>query len=138
VENKVFQNKGIISGGILCLSSSEAYELSNNTEIIFVDVREQYLTGYKKLNVKNLIYLPASKFDEWCSTILFHKAYIFFDSVGLRSAEVVKKLKAKGYTNVANMAGGIVAWEQDHLPLIIDNTERLDGSCICQLRPRLK
>ncbi|NSW45946.1 MAG: rhodanese-like domain-containing protein [Bacteroidales bacterium] len=137
MESKVFHNKGIMSGGIFCLSPSEAYELSN-TEIYFVDVREPYLLGYKKIDVKNLIYLPASKFDEWCSTLLYNNAYIFFDSVGLKSAEVVKKLKAKGYTNIANMAGGIVAWEQEHLPLIIDNTERLDGSCMCQLRPRLK
>jgi len=47
-------------------------------------------------------------------------------------------LLKKGFSNLANLAGGIVDWERDGLPLRIDRTEQLDGSCVCQLRPRNK
>ena len=61
---------------------------------------------------------------------------IFADSGGLRSKEAVVLLKDKGYKKIANMAGGIVEWERDGLPLKTNVEERLSGSCMCQLKPR--
>jgi len=46
--------------------------------------------------------------------------------------------KDKGFKQIANMAGGIVDWEHDGLPLITDISQRLSGSCMCQLKPREK
>ena len=43
-----------------------------------------------------------------------------------------------GYDNVANMAGGIVDWERDGLPINTDVNYRLSGSCMCQLKAREK
>jgi rhodanese-related sulfurtransferase len=63
---------------------------------------------------------------------------IVADSVGLRSHEAMIFLRNKGFGNIANLAGGIVDWERDGLPLKRDITEQLDRSCICQLRPRHK
>jgi len=63
---------------------------------------------------------------------------IVSDSAGLRSHEAMEFLIKLGYQNIANLAGGIVDWERDGLPLRIDKTEQLDGSCVCQLRPRHK
>lgn len=63
---------------------------------------------------------------------------IVFDSSGIHSSEVVKYLMQMGYIYVANLAGGIVEWERDGMPMIIDKRERLSGSCMCQLRPREK
>jgi hypothetical protein len=56
------------------------------------------------------------------------------DAVGLRSKEIVQFLIEHGYTLIANMAGGITDWEKDNLPMIVDNHQRLTGSCMCQLR----
>ena len=61
---------------------------------------------------------------------------IFADTVGLRSKEAVLFLKRKGFEKIANMAGGIVDWERDGLPLKSNIEERLSGSCMCQLKPR--
>ena len=63
---------------------------------------------------------------------------IFADAVGLRSKEAVIFLKGKGYDKIANMAGGIVDWERDGLPIATDIRNRLSGSCMCQLKPREK
>lgn len=61
---------------------------------------------------------------------------IFADAVGLKSRESVLFMKAQGYENVVNMAGGIVDWERDGLPLTTDINNRLSGSCMCQLKAR--
>jgi 3-mercaptopyruvate sulfurtransferase SseA len=45
-------------------------------------------------------------------------------------------MNSHGYDNVANMAGGIVDWERDGLPLTTDINNRLSGSCMCQLKAR--
>lgn len=39
---------------------------------------------------------------------------------------------------IANLAGGLVEWERDELPLIIDKNEKLSGSCLYQLKTREK
>jgi 3-mercaptopyruvate sulfurtransferase SseA len=64
------------------------------------------------------------------------KHLIFADSVGLRSKDAVVLLKNRGFKNIANMAGGIVDWERDGLPIKTEIEERLSGSCMCQLKPR--
>jgi rhodanese-related sulfurtransferase len=67
------------------------------------------------------------------------KPMIFADASGIHSKEAVKFLMDKGFgSRIANMAGGLIEWERDELPLIIDITEKLSGSCMCQLRPRNK
>jgi rhodanese-related sulfurtransferase len=63
---------------------------------------------------------------------------IFADAVGLKSRESVLLMIAHGYNNVANMAGGIIDWERDGLPLTTDIKNRLSGSCMCQLKAREK
>ncbi len=63
---------------------------------------------------------------------------IIADSVGLRSHEAMVFLMTKGFSNIANLAGGIVEWERDGLPVKKDISGQLDGSCVCQLKPRHK
>jgi rhodanese-related sulfurtransferase len=131
----MFDNKGFTIGDILHLSPKEAFELCQKGAII-VDVREEYLTGYKTFDVEQIIYCPLSLINEKYIKLPKDKPLIIADSVGLRSKESVLLLIQKGFTNIANMAGGLVEWERDELPLKSDITEKLTGSCVCQLKPR--
>ncbi len=137
MENKYFNNLGILSSGILCLSPNEAYSICLKNAVL-IDVREKYLTGYKKFDVPNVLFLPASEINDWIKKLKKDIPYIIADSTGIHSMRVIKILISEGFENIANLAGGIVEWEHQKLPLIIDNSERLDGSCVCQLRPRHK
>lgn len=128
-------NIGFKSHGVHNLSPKESYELCTKGAII-VDVRESYLNNVKMFNVENVIYLPYSELAGSFSDLPEDKPLIFADAVGLRSREGVLFMNEKGYDNVANMAGGIVDWERDGLPLITDKNNRLSGSCMCQLKPR--
>ncbi|MCX7862544.1 MAG: rhodanese-like domain-containing protein [Bacteroidales bacterium] len=133
-----FKERGFVCSGFLNLTPNEAYREAINNHAIIVDVREYMLTGYKKFDVPAVIYIPNSELRHRYHELPKDKPLIIADSVGLRSKEAILFLLSVGYTNAANLAGGIVEWERDHLPLIIDNSERLDGSCMCQLRPRMK
>ena len=129
---------GFISSGFLNLSASEAYKEATENNAIMIDVREIGLTGYKRFDVPTVIYIPKSILSENYSSLPRDIPLILADSVGLRSHEAMEFLLKKGYQNIANLAGGIVDWERDGLPLKKDITEQLDGSCVCQLRPRHK
>ena len=123
--------------GIIHLSPKEAFEEIQNGAVL-VDLREDYEIVYKSFDVPNLIWLPYSTFYENYSLLPTDKNLIFADSVGLRSKEAVIFLKEKAFTNISNLIGGIVDWEQDGLPLKIDATEALTGSCACMLKPMRK
>ncbi len=135
--NDFFKNKGIISSGILHLSPKEAYELYKQGAII-VDVREDYMGRFKMFDVDELIFCPKSILEDIYLELSKNKPMIFADAVGLRSKEAVLFLKDKGFVHIANMAGGLVEWERDELPVKIDKSERLTGSCMCMLRKRDK
>ena len=82
------------------------------------------------------MFFPISQLLQKLSELPQDKYLIFADTVGLRSKEAVVFLKDKGFIKIANMAGGIVDWERDGLPVKTNIEERLSGSCMCQLRPR--
>lgn len=133
--NNQFSDKGFMSHGVLNLTPAESYELCNNGAII-VDVREDYLNSFKMFKVTNVLYIPFSGLKNTFRQLPDNVPLIFADSVGLKSREGVLFMTEQGYQNVANMAGGIVDWESDGLPLTTDISYRLSGSCMCQLKAR--
>jgi len=133
-----FFTHGFISSGFLNLTADEAYTEATQNNAIILDVRELTLTGYKNFDVPKVIHLPQSSLAENYMTLPTNVPIIVADSVGLRSHDSMLFLHDKGFTNIANLAGGIVDWERDGLPLKKDITEQLDGSCVCQLKPRHK
>jgi rhodanese-related sulfurtransferase len=133
--DSLFDNYGFVSGEIFNVSPREAYDLCRKGAVI-VDVREEYLNNFKNFDVPGTLFLPFSILLQKLSELPLDKHLIFADTVGLRSKEAVVLLKSKGYIKIANMAGGIVDWERDGLPLKTNVQERLTGSCICQLKPR--
>lgn len=131
----MFQNKGIKYGKLVSLSPKECAELCSQGAIL-VDVREEYLNGFKMFDVEKVIYLPKSRFRENLSRLPKDKPLILADSSGIKSKEFGLLLIDNRYHEIAILAGGIVEWERDNAPLIIDTGQRLTGSCMCQLKPR--
>ena len=132
--NTWFDN-GFSAHEVLNLTPAESYALCK-TGAIIVDVRESYMNSFKMLHVEKVIYLPYSELGKCYHDLPKDQPLIFADAVGLKSREGVLFMNAHGYENVANMAGGIVDWERDGLPLTTDTSNRLSGSCMCQLKAR--
>ena len=128
-------NIGFIAHGVHNLTPKESFGLCMKGAVI-VDVRESYLNDFKMFNVGNVIYLPYSELAGSFSDLPHDKLLIFADAVGLRSRDGVQFMNEHGYENAFNMAGGIVDWERDGLPLTTDINNRLSGSCMCQLKAR--
>jgi rhodanese-related sulfurtransferase len=135
--DSLFENIGFINCGILNVSPQEAFELCRKGAII-IDVREDYLNNFKIFDVPEILFFPLSTLEREYSKLPADKNLIFADTVGLRSKEAVVLLKEKRFERIANMAGGIVDWERDGLPLKTNTLDRLSGSCMCQLKLREK
>ncbi|MBI9068374.1 MAG: rhodanese-like domain-containing protein [Salinivirgaceae bacterium] len=117
------------------ISPKEAFKKCQSGAII-LDVRMEYLTAYKKFDVETLILIPYKQIESDHHSIPKNKNVIIADSTGIKSKEIYEKLWNYGYTKIFNLAGGLVEWERDGLPIIINNKKRLSGSCMCQLRTR--
>ena len=128
-----FKGFGNEINGIIHLSPQEAYQLCNKGAIL-LDVRPEIMASYKSFDVPEYLYCYHQEISDHFEKLPKNRPIIVADAVGLRSKEVVQFLIDKGYTLIANMAGGITDWEKDNLPMIVDNRQRLTGSCMCQLR----
>ncbi len=125
----------ITADGIHNLSSREALDWCAEGAVI-LDVREEYISRYKKFGVPITIQIPFGRLTDEVDQLPIDKWIIVADSSGLRSTGAVLLLSEKGFAHVANLAGGLVEWEKDGMPLVEDNSEKLTGSCACQLRAR--
>jgi len=136
--HELFQNTGFLSGDVFNLTPRKAFALCQKGAVI-IDVREEVLIRFKMFGVPEVIYCPFSMLEETYEHLPKDKPLIFADAAGLHSKEAVRLLMEKGLVNrIANLAGGLVEWERDELPLVIDKSEKLSGSCMCQLRTRNK
>ncbi|MFZ2961301.1 MAG: rhodanese-like domain-containing protein [Candidatus Ozemobacteraceae bacterium] len=133
--NEFFEKYGLHIGGIIHLTPKEACELARNGAII-VDVRDEMEMNGKKFIVPDVIYVPMKQLTQEFEKIPKDKPLILADSVGMKSKEAVLFLMKNGYTNIANLNGGIIDWEKDKLPTDINDDEVLAGQCACKLRPK--
>jgi len=133
-----FKNTGFTSNGYLNLTPRQAYKELSENEAILLDVRDSAYYSFKSLAVPEVIYLAFDQLKTNYKTLPKDKALIIVDSSGIYSREAMIFLSDKNFSNIANLAGGIIEWERDGLPLKENIEERLSGSCMCQLRPRNK
>jgi len=134
----LFRNTGFFSGDVFNLTPKQAFVLCQQGAVI-IDVREEALACFKMFSVPEVIYCPFSMLEDTYEDLPGDKPLIFADAAGLHSKEAVKLLMNKGLVNmIANLAGGLVEWERDGLPLVTDKSEALSGPCMCQLRTRGK
>ncbi len=131
----LFENYGIITRGLLSVTPREALELVEKGAFI-LDLREMDFTDFKSIDVKNIVNIPLSTFDETIETLDLDAFYVLADSSGLKTRLHAEKMIDKGFKHVATMGGGFIEWERDGLPVSVDVNERMSGACACQLKPR--
>lgn len=123
--------------GFKNITPNDAYKLLVKDSIL-LDVRSSAYTAFKKFDVPEVLFCPHNELGDFLEKIPDNRLLIVADSVGLFSKEAMQILQKNGFRNILNLAGGIVEWERDGLPVIVVKNERLSGSCMCQLRPREK
>ncbi len=133
----VFEGTGMNINGILFLSPAEAYEAAKKGAYI-IDIREEYETDFKMYDVENLIYSPFFGFAGRVDRLPSDSCLIIADSTGNKSKEIYGFLKDKGFESLAVLAGGIISWERQGLPMKKDKSMQLSGSCICTIKTKVK
>jgi len=123
------------SGGVQNFTAAQALQMCL-AGAVMIDVREDYLNSYKKFGVPVFFEIPLPILEQHIADFNHEDIYIFADSAGIRSKEAVLIMQNAGFSNIYNLAGGLVDWERQNLPLVTDITEMLSGSCACQLKYR--
>ena len=137
-ENKHIDHQGgQLPAEVITLSPGEAFTNLEN-DAVLLDLRDDYLFVYKHFHVPHVIHAPFSTFLETISELAPYKETLLIcaDSAGIHSKKACQLLILNGFYKVGHLAGGMVEWERDGLPVGIDKKERLTGSCACQLKPR--
>jgi rhodanese-related sulfurtransferase len=86
-------------------------KLDRGDNFRLIDVREP--EEYAIARIEGAELLPLSRAQEWLETLPTDQELVFFCHVGGRSQQVASYLAhQRGFTNVANMLGGISDWSQ--------------------------
>lgn len=103
--------------GIRNANTAQAIQLLNRENGVVVDVCEpkEFSAGH----VPNAINLPLSSLKDRLRDLEKHKNKPIIVSCrsGNRSLKAAVILRKHGFATVYNLAGGLLAWERDNLPL---------------------
>lgn len=84
--------------------------MDGNQEFQLIDVREPFEYEVSNLNGVNIplagILLEVDKVEKNIPVIIHCRS-------GKRSAQAISLLEQQGYDNLANLKGGILAWQED-------------------------
>lgn len=85
---------------------------------LLVDVREA--DEYRQARIPGSLLLPLSEFQARYAELPQDRPLILQCRSGVRSARATEFLLGRGYRDVANLAGGILAWKSAELPVEAD------------------
>lgn len=91
-------------------------KIDNNEDFQLVDVREIFEYETSNLNGVNI---PLANVLLEKDKVVKDKPVIVHCRSGKRSAQAIKLLEGQGYTNLANLEGGILAWKDRFDPDMI-------------------
>ncbi|MEX0616052.1 MAG: rhodanese-like domain-containing protein [Methylophaga sp.] len=102
--------------GVQSITVNEAVTLVNQQKGCFVDIRDS--EAFTKSHIADSINLPQAEMDNHLGKLKkTEQPLVVVCDSGQRSRAAAKQLKAKGYTNVSVMSGGLHAWREAKLPL---------------------
>jgi len=85
-----------------------------NLQIIDVREREEWQEGH----LSDAMHLPLSELTTRLPEIDRARPVVFVCRSGARSAKATELLVARGFTDVRNLTGGLIAWSQAGYPMV--------------------
>lgn len=97
------------------VSPKEAATMQSSKNAIIVDVRED--NEWQERHIPGALHIPLSQLGSRMGELKGHQhgAIVMQCRSGKRSAKAQAALKSAGFTNVYNMEGGLLAWQQQGL-----------------------
>jgi rhodanese-related sulfurtransferase len=91
--------------------------IDDHVDFQLIDVREQYEFDSANLNGE---LIPLGEIIENSEKLARDKPVVIHCRSGARSAAAIRELQSRyGFTNLANLKGGILAWSREIDPSII-------------------
>jgi rhodanese-related sulfurtransferase len=99
------------------LTPAAAVQLMNNEEIVVLDVREPSETAAGK--IAKAIQIPVGAISKRLSELDKHKdkTLLVYCKSGARAGVACKELGKNGFEKVFSLNGGMLAWQEAHLPV---------------------
>lgn len=99
------------------IGPTESVQIINHEEALLLDVREE--NEYKDGHILDSLHIPLGKLGERMDELekFREKPIIVGCRSGHRSASACAKLRKRGFGNVYNLKGGVMAWQNAGLPL---------------------
>ena len=99
------------------VNTNEAVQLLNRDDTILLDVREdkEIADG----SISGAKHIPLGKLSSHIAELSSKKdsPVLVYCRSGSRSGAACSQLTKEGFTNVSNLAGGILSWESANLPI---------------------
>ncbi|NJD07045.1 MAG: rhodanese-like domain-containing protein [Methylococcaceae bacterium] len=101
------------------ISASAAVAMMNDDKTVVLDVRESH--EFAKGHIENAQHIPLASLDEKMFVLEQHKdaPIIVTCQQGTRSLMACKKLTQRGFSKIHELRGGMQAWEDAKLPVVV-------------------
>jgi len=93
-----------------------AERLANGSPPVIIDVREPH--EYQLARIDGAILKPLGQIFSWAEELDKQQEYVLQCHTGVRSFQAALVLERLGFTNVANLTGGIDAWSMQIDPRV--------------------
>ncbi|MDH5516922.1 MAG: rhodanese-like domain-containing protein [Gammaproteobacteria bacterium] len=105
------------TSGIVQINPFEAIRALNDDNAIVLDVRE--IKEFNDGHLKDAVHIPLSDFKSRLDELSKYKdkRVIAYCRSGSRSYSACKTLKKAGFEAVNNLQGGIMAWQNQNMPV---------------------
>lgn len=91
-------------------------KIDNQEDFQLIDVREDFEYETSNINGENI---PLASVLANAGKISTEKPVVVHCRSGKRSAQAIQLLESKGYANLSNLKGGILAWKESFAPDMI-------------------
>lgn len=103
---------------IKSIPPSEFKQAMDSGEYKLIDIRtvQEYYEGHLA-NASQADFYQSVLFDKYLDSLDKDEKYLIYCRTGNRTGEALEMMREKGFKNVADLDGGIVAWAQNGLPI---------------------
>lgn len=116
-------------GEVKHITPKDAFEAMDSDEAFIIDVRELSETQGNYIPHENVFFQPVSLINQKTPKLPKDILLIIACENGIRSVRVAEFLEQQGFTNVANLDGGLTEWKEQGL--IFEFSDSVFSSCGC-------